>query len=354
MAPRSRKKDEQVVETEVLDTDIVGEESRSTELTSVTELKTKFTTLQDEAYVLSQKLAEDVSMLELDETKEMITSAIQELEAFAGANEAVSIGFMGKLGNMMLALPGAKTIAGAVGAIATEVDKQRIGSGNIKQAAERLFATLENKQKTLEKTTYSVMEIKTRRVQDLDTLKAMEQELITILENPETDPREMFQGRNMIIQVKEALIQSTSKIDQVEIIIEAAQSSTFAITSLLPKIKNNFLDDLTIAAGLNHLLQYKDMFDSTLALVNNIEEHNFAKINRAMVDVVDLNITTSQTDRLTRMSGDRVKAHTALIDKTKSQIAKQTQSIQALSQVQVQMTQLGDRQKTALLGSSSN
>lgn len=323
------------------------------EVHAVADLKDRFTTLQDDAYEVSQKLAEDISMLELDETKEMIQQAIAELESFAGANEAVSIGFFGKIGNGLLALPGVGAIAGAVGAIKDEADKQAIASGNIKDAAERLFATLENKQKTLEKTTYSVMEISQRRNADLVTLEEMEAELIAILENPETDPKENFQARNMIIQVKEALIQSTSKIDQVEIIIESAQSSTFAITSLLPKIKNNFLDDLTISAGLNHLLQYKSMFDETLALVNNIEEHNFAKINQAMIDVVDLNITTSETDRLTRMSNDRLKAHDQLIDKTKDQIQKQTKSIAELTVVQGKMQQLGNRQSAALLASQS-
>lgn len=315
-------------------------------------LKEQFTTLQDAAHVQSEKLAEDISMLELDETKEMITNAIAELEAFAGANEAVSIGFMSKIGSGLLALPGAKAIAGAVGAIKDEKEKQALASGNIKDAAARLFKTLENKQKTLEKTTYSVMAIKERRDQDLGALKEMEKELEAILSSPDTTPQEQFQGRNMIIQVKEALIQSTSKISQVGIIIEAAQSSTFAITSLLPKIKNNFLDDLTISAGLNHLLQYKSMFDETLALVNNIEEHNFEKINKAMIDVVDLNITTAQTDRLTRMSKGRVEAHKALVDKTAKQIQKQTKSIGELTQVQNEMSLIGNHQSAALLASA--
>lgn len=336
-------------EAQLVEVEMVEE----TEVRSVDTLKTQFTTLQDEAYVVSQRLAEDISMLELDETKEMITNAIAELEAFAGANEAVSIGFMSKIGSGLLALPGAKTIAGLVTDVKTESDKQQLASGNIKEAAERLFATLENKQKTLEKTTFSVMEIKTRRDADLGILYDLEQELVDILEDENTSPKENFQARNMIIQVKEALIQSTSKIDQVGIIIESAQSSTFAITSLLPKIKNNFLDDLTIATGLNHLLQYKEMFDSTLRLVNDIEEHNFAKINKAMIDVVDLNITTSQTDRLTRMSKGRLEAHDKLIQKTKNQIALQTKSIKELSGVQHDMKQLGDRQTAALLSSKT-
>lgn len=339
------------IEAEVVE--MVDESTETHEtFTSVDELKGKFTKLQDDAYVVSQKLAEDVSMLELGETKELITNAILELEEFAGANEAVSIGFVGKIQNGLLALPGGKTVAKILGDVKEEKEKNDLASGNIKEAAERLFATLENKQVTLEKTTYSVMEIKERRVQDLGTLEDMESSLTEMLENPNTSPKELFQARNMIIQVKEALIQSNSKIDQVEIIIESAQSSSFAITSLLPKIKNNFLDDLTIATSLNHLLQYKEMFDSTLTLVNNIEEHNFEKINRAMVDVVDLNVTTSETDRLTRMSKGRITAHDKLIAKTKEQIAKQTISINELSKVQNQMLTLNDRKTQALLGSS--
>ena len=344
---------EDAVETEVLEADeimdAVEEPVFEIKTGRVMEMKDQFTNLQDEAYVISQRLADDISMLELDDTKVMITDAIQQLQDFAGANEAVSIGFMSSVGSKLLMIPGAKTAMGAIGAIKDEAEKQAIATGSIKDAAEKLFGTLENKQGTLEKTTYSVMEIKERRVLDMDTLKLMQKELDFILANDETEDIEIFQARNMIIQVKEALIQSDSKIGQVEIIIEAAQSSTFAITSLLPKIKNNFLDDLTISAGLNHLLQYKSMFDETLKLVNDIEEHNFSKINQAMLDVVDLNITTSQTERLTRMGNERIDGQKKLIAKTREQYDAQTRSINELDNVQDQMAQIGSRHTAAML-----
>ena len=109
------------VQTELVEVEMV--EVQENEVRTVDALKNQFTTLQDEAYIVSQRLAEDISMLELDETKEMITNAIAELEAFAGANEAVSIGFMSKIGSGLLALPGAKTIAGLVTDVKTEADK---------------------------------------------------------------------------------------------------------------------------------------------------------------------------------------------------------------------------------------
>ena len=316
-------------------------------------IKQEFTTLQDEAFEQSSLLAEKIGMLELDETGEFVTNSVMQLQELAMGNKKIDSGLWGKTKGTLLALPGVKTLAGAVGAIKDEAEKQSITNGSVRDLAEKLFGSLESKKDTIESTTISIMTIEEAREINLVEMNKMLGAVNEIIDSPDTSPKELFQAKNMLIQVEEAIMQSQTKVDQVSTILEVAQASTYQITSLLPSIKSNFLDDMAINAGLQHLLQYKSMYDATVNLVNDIQETNADKINETMLDVVDITISVAQTDRLTRIGQKRIDGHKKLVELTTKQFKKQDESIQALAGIKKELNQLGSRQAAALISTTS-
>lgn len=285
------------------------------------------------------KISESISMLQLSEVDGAIATAIATIEGMTSKGQTKA-SFFGKI----------PLIGSLIQKAANDLDEKQIRSGQMVEVVNRLFTSLDNKQKNISSVMGTLFELREKMIAEQHSL--LDQDAAgTVL--AEDNGMVGFKAKNVLVQVKHSLTKQHDRIQIIETTIQAAQASSLQISAMLPSLQGELVSEMAIQAGLQELKEYKQIFDTTVDLVADINQRNNESMKAVLLDVVDLAVNTkSDIGRLEATAASREKFQQEL--RTKMQKAVKLRDEQLVKLTEVRKIQGNDISTNNLLGFCTN
>lgn len=284
------------------------------------------------------KISESISMLQLSEVDGAIATAIATIEGMTRKGQSKA-SFFSKI----------PVIGGLIQKAADNLDEQQIRSGKMVEVVNRLFVSLDDKQKNIASVMGTLYDLREKMVAEQELL--LQQDAAgTIL--AEEDGMVGFKAKNVLVQVKHSLTKQHDRIQIIETTIQAAQASSLQICAMLPSLQGELVSEMAIQAGLQELKEYKQIFDTTVDLVADINQRNNESMKSVLLDVVDLAVNTkSDIARLEATANSREKFQQELRTKMQKAVATRDKQLEKLTEIR--LIQGNDVSSDNLLGFST-
>lgn len=268
------------------------------------------------------KISESISMLQLSEVDGAIATAIATIEGMTRKGQGKS-SFFAKI----------PLLGGMIQKAADNLDEQQIRSGKMVEVVNRLFTSLDDKQKNISSVMSTLYDLREKMLQEQEHL--LEQDAAgTVL--AQEDGMTGFKAKNVLVQVKHSLTKQHDRIQIIETTIQAAQASSLQICAMLPSLQGELVSEMAIQAGLQELKEYKQIFDTTVDLVADINQRNNESMKAVLLDVVDLAVNTkSDIARLEATANSREKFQQELKNKMQKAVATRDKQLEKLTEIRL-------------------
>ena len=287
---------------------------------SVDTLQAQFQQVHSDSLDVGRQLAESIDMLSVGDVKETIANSIVEMEALTNRKSS----FIEKL-------PWAgKYLAKARDTAKTEM----LQTGKMVDTVDRLFLTLKNKNDNVMdvmKRIYSMREHTEQYIEVLlDQESGIEDFLAVCPDNFDAQ-----KARNLLVQVKPAIVKARDRLAVMTGTLNSASVASQAISSMLPQLQGELQTELAIKASMNELKEFKDIFDTTLEMVEELNHANNQQIQETVLDVGAMSISNPKNlKRLEQNQLDRQDMHRKLKKQTDEARKEQNLALERFSALQ--------------------
>uniref|UniRef100_UPI001444677C hypothetical protein n=1 Tax=Candidatus Ulvibacter alkanivorans TaxID=2267620 RepID=UPI001444677C len=284
----------------------------------------------------SSTLADKIKLMDInEESADLVANTIREIEHACNKQS-----FGEKMTNMLPA-PIRNATKKMRSSAEVGLHKQR----TVTELAQRHFDALNEKKTNLTESLGQIYVIRDKLVQSTEELGKMEQLLIghtkevkkeTNIEGNSANARmEMLKSKEMTIQVQSQILTQRDLISQIDAVQYVAEQVTESITHTLPTIKANFIDQISITAGLKNMRDLKDSIDKTRNMTLTLQENTFKDMKGIMEEIHKngMGYTDSEMKRIDDLQKERQRFHASMNDNfTKSDEIK-TKQIKRLSRM---------------------
>ena len=263
--------------------------------TSIAQLEQQYEDFSANARDIGKGIANSVSMMQLDAVQESIASAVIEIEAVTNKTNKKSF---------FEAIPGlGKFIASAK----KDKDAEDLRTGNMIEVVDRLFNSLKAKKDNIETVASSLFDLKEKLIDQIASLEVQENEVKLIAYE---DGRDSFKAKNLLVQITPTLSKAIDRVDVIEVTIKSAQVSAQKISAMLPALHGDLITEMSIQAGLQELKDFKQVFDATVDVIEELSATNNQTMGEVLRDVADLAVnrpTDKALARIENTNSQRIK-----------------------------------------------
>jgi len=280
-------------------------------MTTVAELERQYENFSASTRDIGKGIARSVSMLQLDEVQETIASAVIQIEKVTNKTDKSAFSKLPFLGKYFQKAK-------------EEIKEEQLKSGSMTEVVDRLFEALLAKKENIVSVADTLYNLKDKLIQEVQGLEQQESQVLEITHN---DGSEGFKARNLLVQIQPTLIGAKDRIGVIDATIRSAEVCSTKISSMLPALHGGLITEMSIQAGLQELSDFKQVFDATVDVVEDLNRTNNESMNKVLLDVVDLavsNPTKNAVSRIENLNKDRSE----LQMKVKAKLAKATQEQQ--------------------------
>ena len=267
---------------------------------------------------IGKKIATTVSMLQLDSVNESVATAVLQMEGMVSKKPSrfESIPLIGKL------MVKAKD----------NIEHQTLKNASMVEVVDRLFSSLTEKKDNMMQVMETLFGLKELLIEDVKFM--IDQESLAKNIAIEGVGIETTKAKNLLVQVSQSIIKSRDRIGIIDATCKSAEASTIAVSQLLPALQGELITEMAIQAGLQELKDFKEIFDNTLSVVNELSQENNSSMIKVLEDVVDLTVVRS-TDivRLENNANARNKTQSDLMAKMTKARADQEKEIETLGRI---------------------
>lgn len=287
---------------------------------SIDAIQLEFQQVQTESLAAGKLLAESIDMLSVGEVKETIAKSLVEMESLVSRESSKLERF---------------PILGKYLAKARDTAKVEMAqSGKMVETVERLFKTLKNKNDNVMDVMERIYNIREHVKQYIVILQAQEAVLEEFLES-DNDSFEAQKARNLLVQIKPSIIKSHDRLAVMAGTLNSAQVASQAISSMLPSLQGELQTELAINSAMNELHEFKEIFDATVNMVEELNHSNNVQVRATVLEVNQLAVQNPRNlERLKKNQEDRQQMHLELRKQTQEAQAKQIQALGDLSKLQ--------------------
>lgn len=301
-------------------------------MSKIDQLQEQFQEVHKQSLAVGKELAESIDMLSIGEVRESIATAIVEMESLTQTKSSI-----------LTRIPWAgKYVAKAKDAAKTEM----LQSGKMVETVDRLFATLKKKNDNVMEVMeriYNIREHVTQYVNVLETQKVAAQDFL----EEEGDTFEAQKARNLLVQITPSIVKANDRLAVMTGTLNSAQVASQAISGMLPALQGELQTELAIKASMNELKEFKEIFDSTLELVDELNYANNKQIQDTVLEVNQLAIQNPRNlKRLEQNQIERDQMHKKLAEQTAQARSNQEKALIKLEQIHTnQQLTLGHKSK---------
>lgn len=293
----------------------------------VIELENQYQDFSANTRDIGKSISQSISMLQLDSVQETIADAVVQIEKITNKTSQPSalskLPFLGKY------LAKAKE----------DVKAENLKSGNMVEVVDRLFTALEAKKENIVSVSETLFSLKEKLINEVQGLEEQEFQVLEIIEKGSGS--EVFKANNLLVQVQPTLISAKDRISVIDATIKSAQVSAIKISSMLPALQGGLITEMSIQAGLQELNDFKEIFDATVNVVEELNRTNNETMNKTLLDVVDLavaNPTKNAVARIESLNNDRAALQAKIKEKMDKAVKEQQKTLKTLAEVRTAQT----------------
>jgi hypothetical protein len=269
---------------------------------------------------IGKGIASSVSMLQLDNVNESVASAVVQIESLTNKSEG---------GSALAKLP---FFGKWVTKAKDSVKEEQLRSGQMIEVVDRLFNSLNTKKDNIVSVMTTLFELKEQLSNEVEIMVSKEAEAIEI-SNTDTGINAL-KARNLLVQVQQSIVKAKDRVQIINATVQSAQASTIAISSLLPTLQGELITEMAIQSGLQELKEFKQIFDTTIGVVEELNATNNSTMKTVMLDVVDLAISRpNDIAKLENLNSERVKFKGQLQAKMDNAKKEQEKGLLVLAEV---------------------
>lgn len=310
---------EEAIDRTIEENNIKFGNSKEKPTISLSEIQQEFDEIMAQSSKASIDISSKIQLMDLnEESSDLVTDTLLEIESVCNQKT---------FGEKVISfLP--SPIAKKVRDIKTETNREIMKQKSVAQIAQRHFDLLEDKKNTLVDNLSSMYMIREKLEQSSNILTLMTGNIdanLTLL-NGEKDAdsrKNILKGKELMVQVQSQITSQVGLIDQIDTVDFVAQAVIDNINQALPAIKSNFIDQVSITAGLNNLRDLKESVDKTREMTITMSEQTFKESKNVLSQIMEEGIGLSEKDinRLEKLEKEksefRAKVSSQLIDKSK-------------------------------------
>lgn len=284
----------------------------------------------------SSTLADKIKLMDInEESADLVANTIREIEHACNKKS-----FGEKITNMLPA-----PIRNATNKMRSNAEVGLHKQRTVTELAQRHFDALNEKKTKLTESLEQIYVIRDKLEQSTQELGKMEQVLIGHIDevkeetnnagNAASARMEMLKSKEMTIQVQSQILTQRDLISQIDAVQYVAEQVTESITHTLPTIKANFIDQVSITAGLKNMRDLKDSIDKTRNMTLTLQENTFKDMKDIMGEIHKngMGYTEAEMKRIEDLQKERQRFHASMNDNfTKSDESK-TKQIKRLSRM---------------------
>lgn len=289
-------------------------------MNEISVLEKNYAEFTNTSKTIGSKIAESVSMLQLDSVNDSVAEAVLQMESMVSKSPSkfAQIPLIGKY------LTKAKD----------NYKEQELKSSKMVDVVERLFASLTTKKDNMMNVMETLFSLKELLIKEVTFM--IEQESLAKTISVEGQGIDSSKAKNLLVQVSQSIIKSRDRIGIIDATCKSAEATTVAVSQLLPALQGELITEMAIQGGLQELKDFKEIFDSTLEIVNNLSEENNSSMLKVLEDVIDLSVTRPMDiARLENTASQRAQVQGRLKQKLEKARQEQDKNILSLSNMRV-------------------
>ena len=287
--------------------------------TSIAQLEQQYEDFSANARDIGRGIADSVSMMQLDAVQESIASAVVEIESVTNKTDKKSF---------FENIPG---LGRFITKVKEDANEEELRNGNMVEVVDRLFNSLNAKKKNIETVAGSLYDLKERLIDQIESLESQEQAVQLIAYE---DTADSFKAKNLLVQITPTLSKAIDRVDVISITIKSAQVSAQKISAMLPSLHGDLITEMSIQAGLQELKDFKQVFDATVDVVEELSATNNKTMGEVLRDVADLAVnkpTAKALARIENTNADRAKLAQDIKEKMSLAVKQQDKALQVMS-----------------------
>lgn len=283
----------------------------------IEQLEKDYQTFAASSRDIGKNIANSVSMLQLDNVNESVADAVVQIESLT--NKTGTLRKLPFLGRFIIKAQ-------------DTMKEEQLRTGKMVEVVDRLFSSLNDKKDNIVSVMGTLFDLKEQLADEVTTMVTKEGQAQEIaVEGKGVDA---LKARNLLVQVQQSIIKAKDRVQIIDATVRSAEASTIAISSLLPTLQGELITEMAIQSGLQELKEFKQIFDTTIQVVEDLNVTNNRNMKEVMLDVVDLAISRpNDIARLENLNADRVKFKDQLQDKMDKAKREQEKGLNVLSEV---------------------
>lgn len=237
-----------------------------------------------------KKISSTISMLQLDEVSDTIVNAVKTIEDIVARSKEKS--FMSRV-----------PLFGKYFDKATDSFKEEnMKNSTVTETIDRLFKAMSDKQSQISGVMKTLFETRERLIEEHSVMLEQERYAIEIAQQ---GGMEGFKARNLLVQLQQAIIKTQDRVSIIDATLKSAEASSLQISGMLPTLQGELITEMSIQAGLKELQDYKEIFDKTVEMVEDINETNSNSMQTVLSNVAELAVLSPVN--LTRLENTQAK-----------------------------------------------
>lgn len=284
----------------------------------------------------SSTLADKIKLMDInEESADLVANTIREIEHACNKQS-----FGEKVTNMLPA-----PIRNATKKMRSNAEVGLHKQRTVTELAQRHFDALNEKKTNLTESLEQIYVIRDKLEQSTQELGKMEQVLIGHIDDVSQETNnvgnsanarmEVLKSKEMTIQVQSQILTQRDLISQIDAVQYVAEQVTESITHTLPTIKANFIDQVSITAGLKNMRDLKDSIDKTRNMTLTLQENTFKDMKDIMGEIHKngMGYTEEEMKRINNLQKERQRFHASMNDNFTKSEENKTKQIKRLSRM---------------------
>lgn len=276
---------------------------------SLEQIQKRYNDLIEQNNNISTTISENIKLEDMDEeSADLVARTIQEIEDACNRKS-----FTEKAANTFLPAPVRRWADSKRKNVKVNLNKQR----SVAELAQKHFDSLSHKRDNLTETLKNAYQIRDKLEVSKQQLGSMEQTLTQRIGRLQEKTQqignaaearvEQLKTKELIVQVQSQYLTQKDLANQIDAVQYVAEQLVDSINAALPAIRSNFIDQVSITAGLKQMRDLKDNVDKTRRMTITLQERSFQDTKEIMEEISKdgLGYTEEDMKRIEKLNADK-------------------------------------------------
>jgi hypothetical protein len=242
-------------------------------MNAIEQLENQYSELRKKYGVITSEITDIISMMELDNIKELILDAKEKIETYSKT---------GRISDKIKNLP-------VIGNMYTKLTRIKNENSNVGEVVKTLFDSFIVKQNRILELMEMLEKMEKKLLKQNSELEILLEEIENTLMGIDLAKSEQIRAKRLATLIKINIIKNNDKINsKIKPALVVAEKTLENMTLLLPSLREDLVDELGINGTLNSIKDMNQMLKETIELTKIITEESQKRTEELIIDTIKL------------------------------------------------------------------